>query len=101
MSHTERLPLDLYVIDALMPDLVGHDRRASAFLVYMYLWRKTRAGAKPTVVSYSMIADATGLSKRGAQVALAWLERRELVRIQRPSATAASIISLRCDWRRS
>jgi hypothetical protein len=84
-----------------MPDLVGHDRRASSFLVYMYLWRKTRAGAKPAVVSYSMMADATGLSKRGAQVALGWLERRELVRIERASATAASVVSLRCDWRRS
>jgi hypothetical protein len=27
------LPLDAYIIDTLMPDLVGHDRQPSAFLV--------------------------------------------------------------------
>ena len=29
------VPLDAYVLDVLMPDLVGHDRRPSAFLVYL------------------------------------------------------------------
>jgi len=99
VSHPERLTLDVYVLDALMPDLVGHDRRASAFLLYLYLWRRTRGGAKPAVVSYRMMADGTGLSKRSAQVALAWLERRRLVALERASATAAPSISLRCDWR--
>jgi hypothetical protein len=41
------LPLDRYVVDVLMPDLVGHDRSASGFLVYLYLWRQaTAAGAR-------------------------------------------------------
>lgn len=101
MSHPERLTLDLYVIDSLMPDLVGHDRRASAFLLYLYLWRRTRGGAKAAVVSYSMMADGTGLSKRSVQVALAWLLRRRLVELERASATAAPSISLRRDWRAS
>ena len=29
--------VDAYVVDALMRDLVGHDHRASAFLVYLVL----------------------------------------------------------------
>jgi hypothetical protein len=100
-GEPERVPLDLYVIDALMPDLVGHDRRASAFLLFLYLWRRTRGGVKPAVVSYRMMADGTGLSKRSAQVALAWLERRRLVERARASPTAATSIKLRCDWRGS
>jgi hypothetical protein len=82
-----------------MPDLVGHDRRASAFIVYLYLWRRTRGGASAAVVSYRMLADGTGLAKRSAQTALAWLERRRLVELRRASATAAHSITLRVDWR--
>jgi hypothetical protein len=58
-----------------------------------------RGGAKPAVVSYRMMADGTGLSKRSAQVALSWLKKRRLVELERESATAASVINLRCDWR--
>jgi hypothetical protein len=31
---------DFYVLDGLMPDLVGHDKQPSAFIVYLYLWTK-------------------------------------------------------------
>jgi hypothetical protein len=99
MAH-ERLGLDAYVIDALMPDLVGHDRRPAALLVYLYLWRKTRGGARPAVASLRMLADGTGLSRRSAQSALQHLERRDLVSARRASATAAPTLSLRCHWRR-
>jgi hypothetical protein len=35
---------DAYLVDSLMPDLVGHDRQPSAFIVYLYLaHRVTRA----------------------------------------------------------
>jgi hypothetical protein len=72
------LPLDQYVIDVLMPDLVGHDRSPSAFIVYMYLWRV--AGQRGRVqVSYASIAADTGLSKAGAQRAVALLKRRKLL----------------------
>ena len=42
MSPTDRVALDAYVIDSLMPDLVGHDRRPSTMLVFLYLWRRTK-----------------------------------------------------------
>ena len=31
------LSLDFYIVETLLPDLVGHDRRPSAFLVYLAL----------------------------------------------------------------
>jgi hypothetical protein len=36
------LALDPYVVDVLLPDLVGHDRSPAAFLVYIYLWGACR-----------------------------------------------------------
>ena len=32
--------IDDYVLDTLMADLVGHDRRPSAFVVYLYFLRR-------------------------------------------------------------
>ncbi|MDE2149790.1 MAG: helix-turn-helix domain-containing protein [Gammaproteobacteria bacterium] len=77
MSHT---PLDPYVTDVLMPDLVGHERSPSAFVVYLYLWRQT-IGRRRTAIraSYQTIATETGLSKAGAQRAVAILKRRKLL----------------------
>lgn len=59
----KRIPVDAHVLDALLPDLVRHDRRPSASLVYTYLWRRTSAASRATVASYQMLADGTGLSK--------------------------------------
>jgi hypothetical protein len=95
----ERVALDPYVIDSLMPDLVGHDRRPSAFVVYLYLWRRTRAATCPTSASYQMIADGTGLSKGSAQKAVGWLARRRLIDVTRRTVTSAPSFTLRCHWR--
>jgi hypothetical protein len=70
----DHVSVDGYVIDSLMPDLVGHDRMPSAFLVYLYLWRRTRGGARAAVVSYAMMTDGTGLSQRSVQTAVRALE---------------------------
>jgi hypothetical protein len=95
----ERIAVDPYVIDALMPDLVGHDRKPSAFLVYLWLWRKTRGASHPTGASAQMIADGTGLSKGAVQSAVRALVRRRLVEIKRRSATATPTFTLVCHWR--
>jgi hypothetical protein len=95
----QRLSVDTYVIDALMPDLVQHDRRPSAFLVYLYLWRRTAGASRTAVASYRMLADGTGLSKRAVQDAVRVLARRHLVDVKRKSATATPVFSLRCHWR--
>jgi hypothetical protein len=99
VASPDRISLDAYVIDALMPDLVGHDRAASAFVVYLYLWRRTRGGSRSAVVSHRMLADGTGLAKRSVQAAVQRLERRGLIEVKRATATSASTVTLVCDWR--
>jgi hypothetical protein len=96
---SERIPLDTYVLDVLMPDLVRHDRRPAAYLVYLYLWRRTDGGRRKAAASYQMISDGTGLSKRGAQEALRVLVRRQLVAVKRKGPTATPIFALECHWR--
>lgn len=100
MASSDRIGVDTYVFDALMPDLVGHDRRPAALLVYLYLWRKTRGGVRSAVTSLSLMTDATGLSKRSVQTGLAHLVRRDLVSLRRSSATSATTVTLRCHWRK-
>jgi hypothetical protein len=34
----QTIPIDDYVIDVLMSDIVGHDQQPAAFLVYLYLY---------------------------------------------------------------
>jgi len=96
----ERVSLDAYVLDALMPDLVGHDRRPSALIVFLLLWRRTDGGARAAGLSLRMIADGTGLSLRAVQLALALLKRRQLIEVKRRAPTAVPRFSLRCPWRR-
>ena len=48
---------DPYLLDTLLPDLVGHDRQPSAFLVYLYLAdRVTRGRTRGCAASLSAIA---------------------------------------------
>jgi transcription initiation factor IIE alpha subunit len=82
------LRLDEYVIDILMRDLVGHDHSASAFLVYLFLWRQTLGVRKRRArMSHRQIAEETGLSKSAVQQALRILHRRNLVRSARQHET--------------
>ncbi len=95
------IPLDPYVVDVLMPDLVGHDRKPAAFLVYLHLWRMTHGARQPSLrVALADLADATGLSKRGVQDALGWLVKRQLVTGEREGVTAITRFSVLEPWRR-
>ncbi len=94
-----KIPVDAYVLDVLMPDLVGHDHRASAFLVYLFLFRKTDGGARSSCQSHRMIAEATGLSKGSVQSAVDALKRRALVTAKRKTPTSAPVYALKCHWR--
>jgi hypothetical protein len=97
----ETIALDAYVIDVLMPDLMGHDRAASAFLVYLFLWRRSLAqGETSTQSSLRDIADGTGLSKRGVQEALTILARRQLVGIARRTITDVPVYTVKRPWLR-
>jgi hypothetical protein len=78
--NMQRLHLDAYVIDILLPDLVGHDRRPAAFLVYLFLLRRSQASKRDAVsVSLQTIATRTGLSKSTVQTAIRHLQRRGLL----------------------
>ena len=75
--------VDVYVLDVLLRDLVGHDKRPAAFLVYLYLYGvAARSRWRPVKASLRDIAVATGLSKSAVETALKILRRRHLVTTQ-------------------
>src|SRR5436190_15879767 len=83
------VPVDDYVLDILMRDLIAHDQQPSAFLVYLFLFGKAvRQGWRPVAMSLRMVADETGLSKSAVQTALDTLRYRELVTTTRSHPTA-------------
>ncbi len=97
----DQINMDAYVVDVLMPDLVGHDRKPGAFLVYVYLWRRTFAvGLSSVAVPLQELAECTGLSKRGVQNAIGRLVERGLVRTTRESITAVAEFTLKRPWAR-
>ncbi|MEO8386247.1 MAG: helix-turn-helix domain-containing protein [Betaproteobacteria bacterium] len=91
------LALDQYVVDVLMPDLVGHDKSPSAFLVYLYLWRMAAARGRAQL-SYTTMATNTGLSKASVQRAVAILKRRKLLQVSKASPTAVPDYRLVRPW---
>src|SRR5580693_2778150 len=94
-----RVSLDSYLIDVLMPDLVGHDRRPAAFLVYLFLTRHARPNRRGEVaVSLQMIATRTGLSKSTVQNAIRHLKRRRLLDPDLRTTTSAPLRRVLQPW---
>ncbi len=95
------LHVDHYVVDVLMRDLAGHDRRPAAFLVYLHLWAQTWGAERRSIrASHGSIAAATGLARRTVQNALALLARRRLLRVLRESRTKMGEYVVARPWRR-
>ncbi len=95
------LSIDPYLVDVLLPDLVGHDKRPAAFLLFLWLWANTKGvGRKSAFFSYQMLSDRTGLSKRAVQRSVAWLEDRELLKVVRKSKTAVPEYAVLAPWQR-
>jgi hypothetical protein len=95
------LTLDAYLIDCLLPDLVGHDRRLAAFIVYLYLYRQAAQQANWSVrLSHQAIATATGLSRSAVQGALAHLQKRQLLSTSRAHPTAVPLHRVLRPWSR-
>lgn len=90
--------IDRYVIDTLMADLIGHDRRPSAFLVYLAI--VAEAGEGRAALSYLQLAERTGLSKRAAQDAVKALANRGLVEVVRRGPTETPQYRPLSPWRR-
>jgi hypothetical protein len=91
--------VDPYVVDTLMQDLVGHDRRPSAFVVYLYFMRRcTLETAGVCRASLAQIAEGTGLSRRAVQDAIVLLRRRKLLGATAESRTSVPEYVARQPW---
>ncbi len=99
MAAKTPLPVDRYIVDTLMRDLVGHDRRPSAFLVYLAIAAETQGGARG--LSYAELAEMTGLSRRSAQYAVGHLAHRRLIEVNRTGPTDTVLYRALAPWRRA
>lgn len=96
----QTVPVDDYVFDVLMRDVVGHDRQPAAYLVYVWLYgQAARLRWKPVPCSLRMVAEATGLSKSAVQTAFELLRRRELIATASDHATAIPTHRVLRHWR--
>jgi hypothetical protein len=92
---------DAYVLDSLLPDLVGHDRRLSSFIVYLHLYHRASQRANWSVrSSHQAIAVATGLSRSSVQSALMHLQSRQLIATSRAHPTAVPLHRVLRPWLR-
>jgi hypothetical protein len=92
------MKLDDYILETLMRDLVGHDRKPASFLVYLWL---TAQQISPIEISYHDLAENIGISKSSAQSSIAWLKRRKLLTVSKKTVTATPAYTLRTPWRRN
>ena len=96
----ETIGIDDYVFDVLMRDLVGHDQKPAAFMVYLHLYGQTaRHKWRHISASVRTIADATGLSKSAVHAALTHLRRRQLIATSADHVTATPRHRVLRHWR--
>ena len=91
--------LDEYVLDSLMRDLVGHDRRPVSYLVYLWLAAEQQRQNKPVTISYSDLAESVGVSKSSTQGAVAWLIHRKLISSTKATVTATPNYMVQSPWK--
>ena len=95
------IPVDAYVFDILMRDILGHDKQPSALVVYLFLYaRAARNGWRPVTASLRQVADETGISKSAVQAGLQNLHRRELIVTTMLHPTASPVHRVLRPWRR-
>jgi DNA-binding MarR family transcriptional regulator len=97
----QTVTIDDYILDVLMRDLIGHDQKPAAYLVYLHLYgQAARNKWRPISASVRTIADATGLSRSGVHAALTHLRRRELIATRANHATATPRYRVLRHWRK-
>ena len=96
MDAPSPLEFDRYVVETLLPDLVGHDRKPSAFLA----WLVIAAAGGWVPLSHSQLAERAGISRRGAQGAVAHLARRGLIESRRRGPSETAEYRATKPWRR-
>lgn len=99
MNTSRALTVETYVLDSLMADLVGHDRRPSAYILYLALLRLCNP-AGTIGISLQGLATTTGLSKTAVQRSVAHLKRRGLITVRRKGPTHAPRYEILRPWRR-
>ena len=92
------LALDDYIVDVLLRDLVGHDHRPVAFLVYLWLAAEQQRRGDEVRVSYQEMAETIGVAKSSVQSAVRWLVRRKLLAASKQNATATPRYSVLRPW---
>jgi hypothetical protein len=91
--------LDDYITDVLMRDLVGHDRKPAAFLVYVWLAAEQARQKGDVQISYEDMAESIGISRSSAQTAVRWLLKRKLLAVKKQTVTATPTYTVRSPWR--
>jgi hypothetical protein len=94
------ITLDRYILESLMVDLVGHDRRPAAFLLYLALTRLV-ANRASAALSLRDLASATGLSRTAVQRAIIHLKRRGLISTRAGGPTAVPRYAVHRPWARA
>ena len=98
-SSVQHIPIDEYVMDVLLPDLTGHDRAPTAFLVYIILWTALyREEQRCVALSLQELSERTGLSKSAVQNAVRVLKRRGLIKVIKTRPTAVPQYELVRHW---
>jgi DNA-binding MarR family transcriptional regulator len=91
--------IDGYVVDVLLPDLVGHDRKPAAYLVYLFLLCTSERTDKASVaISLQDIAVRTGLAKSTVQAAIRHLKSRGLIDAKTVASTTRPIRRVLKPW---
>ena len=92
--------LDPYIHGTLLRDLVGHDHKPAAFLIYFWLYAEQQRQMKPLAISYARLSEETGLSRSASQAAVGWLLRRKLLSVDKEGVTATPVYSAQRPWQR-
>lgn len=93
------MKIDPYIVDTLMRDLVAHSRSSAAFLVYLQLYRHTHGlGRESAAMSYAVLADLIGISKRSVQTAVNHLAERRLIGRRKGRPTAVPVYTVLTPW---
>jgi len=96
-----QIKLDDYILDTLLRDLTGHDRKPAAFLVYLWLAGEQSRRKSAVTISYQELAENTGLSRSSTQASVRWLLRRKLLTVAKSNATAIPVYTVQFPWRRN
>lgn len=86
--------VDNYIFDTLFKELDANEA-----MVYLYLWRRTKgSGQKKVELSYQILSEAIGISKRAGQDVLKRLNEKKLLNINRESKTGIPAYEVLQPW---